>query len=82
VPNDSRSSSSTGKEEAAPVRGRKGGLSVKTNIATSTNTASEVVSDSSSVSSIYLRVNFVRPPIAQLPGHKKASVAIRFSPIL
>jgi chromatin assembly factor 1 subunit B len=84
VPNDSRSSSSTGKEEAAPVRGRKGGLSVKTNTATSANTASEAVSDSSSVSSVYIysRANFARPPIAQLPGHKKASVAVRFSPIL
>ncbi|KAG9308319.1 WD40-repeat-containing domain protein [Chiua virens] len=31
---------------------------------------------------IYSRANFARPPIAQLPGHKKASVAVRFSPIL
>lgn len=31
---------------------------------------------------IYTRANFARPPIAQLPGHKKASVAVRFSPIL
>ena len=31
---------------------------------------------------IYTRANFARPPIAQLPGHKKASVGVRFSPIL
>ncbi|KAI0031738.1 WD40-repeat-containing domain protein [Vararia minispora EC-137] len=31
---------------------------------------------------IYSRANFARPPIAQLPGHKKASIAVRFSPIL
>ncbi|TDL27865.1 WD40 repeat-like protein [Rickenella mellea] len=41
-------------------------------------------SDPSSLSSvfIYTRANFARPPIAQLPGHKKASVAVKFSPIL
>lgn len=40
--------------------------------------------DPSSVSSvfIYTRANFARPPIAQLPGHKKASVAVKFSPVL
>lgn len=31
---------------------------------------------------IYSRANFSRPPIAHLPGHKKASVAVRFSPLL
>ncbi|KAJ7450852.1 WD40-repeat-containing domain protein [Mycena latifolia] len=31
---------------------------------------------------IYSRANFARPPVAQLPGHKKASVAVRFSPVL
>ncbi|THH19341.1 hypothetical protein EW146_g1812 [Bondarzewia mesenterica] len=31
---------------------------------------------------IYSRANFARPPIAQLPGHKKASIAVKFSPIL
>lgn len=43
--------------------------------------ASENSGTSSSVY-IYTRANFARPPIAQLPGHKKASVAVRFSPIL
>jgi len=40
--------------------------------------------DANSGSSVYIysRANFARPPIAQLPGHKKASVAVRFSPIL
>ena len=38
----------------------------------------------SSPSSVYIysRANFARPPIARLPGHKKASVAVKFSPIL
>lgn len=54
-----------------PMRGRKGG---------SNNTDS----DPSSVSSVYIytRANFARPPVAQLPGHKKPSVAVKFSPIL
>ncbi|KAH9903220.1 WD40 repeat-like protein [Cubamyces lactineus] len=38
--------------------------------------------DSSSSVYIYSRANFARPPIARLPGHKKASVAVRFSPVL
>ncbi|KAL7284777.1 hypothetical protein ACG7TL_002084 [Trametes sanguinea] len=38
--------------------------------------------DGSSSVYIYSRANFARPPIARLPGHKKASVAVRFSPIL
>ncbi|KAJ3934357.1 MAG: WD40 repeat-like protein [Lentinula lateritia] len=39
-------------------------------------------SNSSSCVYIYTRANFARPPIATLPGHKKASVAVRFSPVL
>ncbi|KAF8501284.1 WD40-repeat-containing domain protein [Gautieria morchelliformis] len=31
---------------------------------------------------IYTRANFARPPVAQLPGHKKPSVAVKFSPVL
>ncbi len=38
-------------------------------------------SSSSSVF-IYSRANLAKPPIAQLPGHKSASVAVRFSPVL
>jgi chromatin assembly factor 1 subunit B len=39
-------------------------------------------SNSGSSVYIYSRANFARPPVAQLPGYKKASVAVRFSPIL
>jgi chromatin assembly factor 1 subunit B len=61
-------------ESEAPARGRKSRPSINT---------SDIV-DPTSVSSVYIysRANFARPPIAQLPGHKKASVAVRFSPIL
>ena len=31
---------------------------------------------------VYTRANFTRPPVAQLPGFKKATVAVRFSPVL
>lgn len=31
---------------------------------------------------IYTRANFARPPVAQLPGYKKASVAVKFNPVL
>lgn len=57
------------------VRGRKGRAPAP---------AAADIANPSSVSSvfIYSRANFARPPIAQLPGHKKASVAVRFSPIL
>ena len=57
-------------EETTPARGRKGHPSESA----SSNPTSSVY--------IYSRANFARPPIAQLPGHKKASVAVRFSPIL
>lgn len=53
-----------------PSRGRKGNPS-----------ASENQTATSSVY-IYSRANFARTPIARLPGHKKASVAVKFSPIL
>ncbi|EJD01898.1 WD40 repeat-like protein [Fomitiporia mediterranea MF3/22] len=48
------------------------------------NPADSTLTDPTSASSvfIYSRANFARPPIAQLPGHKKASVAVRFSPVL
>lgn len=52
-------------------RGRKG------------HPSGDVASQASSSSVyIYSRANFARPPIARLPGHKKASVAVKFSPIL
>ncbi|TFK99232.1 WD40-repeat-containing domain protein [Pterulicium gracile] len=69
----------TGKEGAGeggtPKRGRKGKkLSVNTNTDVDVGTTSSVY--------IYSRANFARPPIAQLPGHRKASVGVRFSPVL
>ncbi|KAJ7178261.1 WD40-repeat-containing domain protein [Mycena filopes] len=42
----------------------------------------EAAAGSASSVYIYSRANFARPPVAQLPGHKKASVAVRFSPVL
>ena len=66
MPGTSRATSGNKMEEA---RGRKGHPD-----ATHLNSGSSVY--------IYSRANFARPPVAQLPGHKKASVAVRFSPIL
>ena len=77
--------SGSGREEGAttPVRGRKGRSAV---ISEPLNSAPVIGSSAQSTSTssvyIYSRANFARPPIAQLPGHKKASVAIRFSPVL
>jgi len=65
-PGTSRATSGNKTEEA---RGRKGHPD-----AANSNSGSSVY--------IYSRANFARPPVAQLPGHKKASVAVRFSPIL
>lgn len=66
IPGTSRSTSGNKTEEA---RGRKG---------------HPEAANPNSVSSVYIysRANFARPPVAQLPGHKKSSVAVRFSPIL
>jgi len=66
----SRSTSKHSGREDPPSRGRK---------PLSTSDA-----DPSSASSVYIytRANFARPPVAQLPGHKKASVAVKFSPVL
>ncbi|KAJ2928487.1 hypothetical protein H1R20_g8629, partial [Candolleomyces eurysporus] len=67
-----------------PTRGRKGRPSVSNDGPSSSMGGSGASATSSSASSVfvYSRANFARPPIAQLPGHKKASVAVRFSPIL
>ncbi|KAG1752246.1 WD40-repeat-containing domain protein [Suillus lakei] len=61
------------KAEETPTRGRKSKLAI---------TTSEINPSSASSVFIYSRANFARPPIAQLPGHKKASVAVKFSPVL
>ncbi|KAH6891806.1 chromatin assembly complex protein [Coprinopsis sp. MPI-PUGE-AT-0042] len=63
-----------------PSRGRKG-KPTGNDAAASSSTEKNSTASSSSVF-IYSRANFARPPIAQLPGHKKASVAVRFSPVL
>ncbi|PCH36764.1 WD40 repeat-like protein [Wolfiporia cocos MD-104 SS10] len=62
-----------GKGVETPARGRKGNPS---------SADSETNQSSSSSVYIYSRANFARPPIARLPGLKKASVAVKFSPIL
>ena len=61
-----------GTKEDTPSRGRKGNLSP---IDTTKENASSSVY-------IYSRANFARPPVACLPAHKKASIAVRFSSIL
>jgi len=38
--------------------------------------------DKTSCVYVYSRAAFAKPPVAVLPGHKKASVAVRFSPVL
>ncbi|EIW79627.1 WD40 repeat-like protein [Coniophora puteana RWD-64-598 SS2] len=63
-------------ESTTPTRGRKTRPSINTKDA-----GKETPSSTSSVY-IYTRANFARPPVAQLPGHKKASVAVKFSPML
>lgn len=68
------------KGDETPSRGRKGQSTDKSG---SDSTQSGLTNPNSASSVfIYSRANFARPPIAQLPGHKKASVAVRFSPIL
>ena len=71
IPGPSRSQGTSKSEEIASGHGRKG---------RQTSNSSEGNGQSSVY--IYSRANFARPPVAQLPGHKKASVAVRFSPIL
>ncbi|KAG6855722.1 hypothetical protein H0H87_011614 [Tephrocybe sp. NHM501043] len=68
-------------DNATPARGRKGRPTINT---TDLHGPTTTTSTSSSTSSVYIysRANFARPPVAQLPGHKKASVAVRFSPVL
>lgn len=62
-----------GNGTTTPVRGRKGRQAPVN---------AEGLAETSSSVYIYSRANFARPPVAQLPGHRKASVAVRFSPVL
>ncbi|KAI0267499.1 WD40-repeat-containing domain protein [Gloeopeniophorella convolvens] len=64
-----RAASGAGAGKPEEPRGRKGHPDTA-----NPNSASSVF--------IYSRANFARAPVAQLPGHKKASVAVKFSPIL
>lgn len=64
----------TKSSEEQPSRGRKGNPNATTSESSNQSTSSSVY--------IYSRANFARPPIARLPGFKKASVAVKFSPIL
>jgi chromatin assembly factor 1 subunit B len=73
IPGTSRSLTGN-KTDEQPSRGRKHRPTISTTEGANSSSASSVY--------IYSRANFARPPIAQLPGHKKASVAVRFSPIL
>lgn len=68
------------KGDETPSRGRKSRSSDKSG----SDSSQSGLTNPNSASSvfIYSRANFARPPIAQLPGHKKASVAVRFSPVL
>lgn len=76
VPSSSSKGSSSGKNgggaavDDPPSRPKKG------------TRASESSGGSKSSVYIYSRANFSRPPIAHLPGHQKASVAVKFSPLL
>ena len=63
-------------ENTTPSRGRKGR---QASVGIQQGGAH---SQSNSCVYVYSRANFARPPIAQLSGHKKASVAVRFSPVL
>ncbi|CRG90017.1 putative WD repeat-containing protein C26H5,03 [Talaromyces islandicus] len=47
----------------------------------STNDPTKAGEDVTNTVYIYTRAGFNKPPIAHLPGHKKPSVAVRFSPI-
>ena len=66
------SNSGTGKEDDPPVvPKKKEGEKEK-----------EKEGDKTSCVYVYSRAAFAKPPVAVLPGHKKASVAVRFSPVL
>ncbi|KAJ7062893.1 WD40-repeat-containing domain protein [Mycena amicta] len=69
-----------GEDAEMAARGRK----ARPVISTSSERGSTAPDSQGSTSTVYIysRANFARPPVAQLPGHKKASVAVRFNPIL
>lgn len=67
-------------EEPSPSRGRKPRPSISTDFSAPATLGPSA--DASSCVYIYTRANFARPPVAQLPGFKKASVAVKFNPVL
>ncbi|KAF9515952.1 hypothetical protein BS47DRAFT_1341543 [Hydnum rufescens UP504] len=69
VPSSSRSSRPATQADDPPIQPKRVG----------TNNGTDAPPSSSSVF-IYSRANFSRPPVAHLPGHKTASVAVKFSP--
>ncbi|KAG5651336.1 hypothetical protein H0H81_009024 [Sphagnurus paluster] len=78
------STSHTKDDPTTPARGRKGRPSVITTDLTAAPAPTTALAPAAVSSSVYIysRANFARPPVAQLPGHRKASVAVRFSPVL
>ncbi|KAF6745968.1 chromatin assembly complex protein [Ephemerocybe angulata] len=80
--NIASASKSSGRDDTGtpPSRGRKGRPSTSYDGPSSSGSGGSTAGASSVF--IYSRANFARPPIAQLPGHKKATVGVRFSPIL
>jgi len=75
----SRASSSRDRGEEPPT-----GRSKRSSGSMKSNSGHQNAPEGGSKSSVYIysRANFSRPPVAHLPGHQKASVAVRFSPLL
>ena len=71
VPSSTRSSRAAAQPDDPPVQPKR----------TGGGNGGDIPPSSSSVF-IYSRANFSRPPVAHLPGHKTASVAVKFSPVL
>ncbi|KAJ7700507.1 WD40-repeat-containing domain protein [Mycena rosella] len=70
--------------EELAARGRKARPVISTGAGLGMGTTAAAAGPTGEASSVYIysRANFARPPVAQLPGHKKASVAVRFGPVL
>ncbi|KAF9810974.1 hypothetical protein IEO21_06731 [Rhodonia placenta] len=67
------SKTKNGKDDETPSRGRRGNPSAASNNSNQASTSTVY---------IYSRANFANQPIFHLPGHKKPSIAVKFSPIL
>ncbi|KIJ43010.1 hypothetical protein M422DRAFT_75536 [Sphaerobolus stellatus SS14] len=82
IPGSSRSRSSSRQPEQQSQTSSSGSRSRRQSHSQSNANLTDVDPNSASSVYIYTRANFARPPVAQLPGHKKASVAVKFSPVL